>query len=90
MIDPDKIAREGARYAKYRMQVESAPMAVMFDGGRVLCLHARSTRALRMMERSPDRVAGVYAPTVERDTIMQDGRQAQLVEDIGQIGGDGE
>lgn len=70
--DPIKTAREGASYAVSRLNMVNAPMAVAFDGDRVCCLDAGSVRVRRLMEREPDRVAGIYAPGVSRETIVED------------------
>jgi hypothetical protein len=50
----------------------ASPMAVAFDGERVCCLDAGSVRVQRLMEKAPERIAGVYRPGVDRDTIIAD------------------
>lgn len=72
VIDPIKTAREGASYAFTRLRMVNAPMAVAFDGDRVCCLDAGSVRVKRLIERSPECVAGIYQPGVERETIVED------------------
>lgn len=72
MKDPIRTASEGASYAKYRTQAINGPVIVAFDGGRVCCLDATSTRARRLLDQAPDRVAGVYDAGVSRETIVED------------------
>lgn len=72
MRDPLSTAREGASYALTRLRMVQSPLAVAFDGDRVCCLDAGSARVKRLLESAPDRVAGVYAPGVERETIVED------------------
>lgn len=72
MRDPLKMARDGASYAKYRLQAVGQPMAVLFDGARVCCLDAHSRRVERLANISPGCIAGVYAPGVDREVIVED------------------
>lgn len=72
MKDPLKVARGGASYAKYRLTVVGAPMAVVFDGDRVCCLDAASQRVARIAQVAPERIAGIYQPGVDREAIVED------------------
>jgi hypothetical protein len=70
--DPLKVARDGASYAKYRLQAVGTPMAVVFDGDRVCCLDAGSRRVERLAQVAPERIAGIYQPGVDREAIVED------------------
>lgn len=70
--DPIRTAREGASYAFTRLRMINAPVAVAFEGGRVCCLDAGSSRARKLMAVAPERVAGVYSPGVDREAIVAD------------------